>query len=383
MDKSRRRRILAAALLISAATVSRASGAAADASGVLAEFNVEPGAEFVLLPVRVGGKELPFLLDTGSTLSVFDRSLSSAAAVARVAVGAPAGDPVMKGLHPPPEAFVGGLDMRPSGPVLYNDFSALRAVSDRDVWGMIGMQFLKDYIVQVDLDAGIVRFLDPKTRPRPDWGSAVPMRDDHFGVPRVRAEIDGIGPVDFEFDTGDNGGGNLAHSLFDRVFPAGSAVRGNNLFFTGLKSSRLGRVERLSLGNLAFHGVVFGAAGLSSLGMAFARRSAITFDFPHATLYLKPGKRFDSPEDSDMSGLHLLRRDGRIVAMSIDSGSPADRAGIVTGDVIAGVPGRPDAVRDLVALRRLLCSGDGRTVSLSIFRGDQTIPVELTLHKFL
>ncbi len=378
-----RRRILAAGMILAAVSGVRSESFKGAPRTVLAEFSVDPRAEIILLPVRVHGVEREFLLDTGSTLCVFDRRLSSGAAVGEIPVIPPSGPPVEKNLYSAPAASVGALDLRACGPVLYNDFAQLRSVSDRSVWGVIGMGFLRRYIVQLDLDGGKVRFLDPRTRPRAEWGSAVPMRISRRGVPAVAAEISGEGKEDFEIDTGDNSGGDLRRDLFQRVFPRQRGARSKDLIFTGIESSPLGRAPRLTLGGFDFHGIVFEAANVSSLGLAFARRSVLTFDFPRGTLYVKAGSRIEVEEDADMSGLHLLRREGRVVALSVDPGSPAEEAGMRVGDVVVGAAGSAEAPRDVVALRRLLSSGDGRRVALAIRRGGRTIPVELRLRKVL
>jgi hypothetical protein len=375
--------MLALTLLLQAAPGLMTGAAQTSSPRVLAEFAMEPQSDLILLPVRVGGKELNFLLDTGTTVSIFDSSLSSGAPVAQALIKPPSGASVERDLYAAPEASVGGLDMRPAGPVLYHDFSMLRAVADRDISGLIGMAFLKDRVVQIDLDQGKVRFLDPAAAPASDWGVGVPMRLNRRGIPVVAADVGELGPVDFELDTGDNGGGNLVRDLFERLFPRKRGARGKSLLFTGVTSSPLGRAPKVSIGKLTLRGIVLGRAGISSLGMDFVRRSVITLDFPRQTMHIKPGARFKVPDETDMSGLHLLRREGLITALAVDAGSPADQAGMLAGDVIAAVPGQPEAERDLVALRRLLRSGAGRRVALSVLREGRAIPVELRLHKAL
>jgi hypothetical protein len=189
--------------------------------------------------------------------------------------------------------------------------------------------------------------------------------------------------VTFVIDTGDNGGGNLARDLFARLFPGQRSTRGKSLLFTGLRSSPSGRAPLLSIGELSYGGLVFDSAGSSSLGLTIVRRSSVIFDFPRETLYLKPGRLIGAEEAADMSGLHLLRLAGRIVALAIDAGSPAEQAGMLKGDVILGAAGRPETRRDLVELRRLLRSGSGNRVTLDVLRDGRPVPVELRLRKLL
>ena len=84
-----------------------------------------------------------------------------------------------------------------------------------------------------------------------------------------------------------------------------------------------------------------------------------------------------------MSGLHLLRLEGRIMALAVDPGSPAAQAGMLNGDVVLGAAGQPETQRDIVALRRLLRSGSGKKVTLDVQRGSRKISIELQLRKLL
>jgi len=65
--------------------------------------------------------------------------------------------------------------------------------------------------------------------------------------------------------------------------------------------------------------------GPSALGIGFFRRHHVTFDFPNQMLYLRPAKQFDIQEEYDMSGLHLLRVEGKTVVYSLDADSQRQR----------------------------------------------------------
>lgn len=339
-------------------------------SGILAEFPAAADADLLVVPAEVGGRRLSFLLDTGSALDVLDVSLSTGVPVGRIAAAPPSGAPVEKSLYAAPGVSVGGLPL--PGPVLYNDFAPLRAVSGRDIYGLLGMRFLARTIVQIDLDAGVVRLLDPRTEPRADWGQALPMEAGQEGVPAVRAALPGGAGESFVLDTGDNGGGSLARQLFRDLFPRPEG-RTANLQFTGLGAASFARLPELKLGSATLSGLIVESAGLSSLGMGLFRRATVVLDFQRGTLYLKPGRRWNTPEEADMSGLHLLRRQGEILALAVDPGSPAERAGMKPGDIVLG--------EDLLGLRRLLRSADGRQVTLRVRRGKETSTATLRLKR--
>jgi serine protease DegQ len=62
----------------------------------------------------------------------------------------------------------------------------------------------------------------------------------------------------------------------------------------------------------------------------------------------------------------------------LDAGGPAERAGVRAKDVLLAVEGKPLAAGALMELRRLL-SEKGKTVSLRLRRGKETIEATLRL----
>ena len=115
---------------------------------VLAEFTIAPDPDLILLPVNFKEKEYWFLLDTGSTHTSFDISFKQELGpAAKTVKGITAGEPIMAELFDAPEAFLGSLDIRDCGEVSCMDFKALSLVLGRRIDGIIGMNFLKKYIV--------------------------------------------------------------------------------------------------------------------------------------------------------------------------------------------------------------------------------------------
>lgn len=69
------------------------------------------------------------------------------------------------------------------------------------------------------------------------------------------------------------------------------------------------------------------------------------------------------PEEGDTAGL---------VISSVEEGGPADAAGLLVGDVLLGVAGKPPSIR---VFREALSRGDA--VSLRVMRGGETLVVEV------
>ena len=108
-------------------------------------------------------------------------------------------------------------------------------------------------------------------------------------------------------------------------------------------------------------------------------RHIVTFDFPNSKVYFKKGKEFDKVDETDMSGLHLLRISGKTVVYSVDEDSHAHKAGIRANDIILKVGNKEASEYDMWKLRRLLMSGDKKKVVMTIKRGDGVIEVSFLL----
>lgn len=109
-------------------------------------------------------------------------------------------------------------------------------------------------------------------------------------------------------------------------------------------------------------------------------------DDPYAVLSMPGQRRLRTPRERAPLGLHLDRRDGTVVVVATVPGSPAERAGVESGDVVLGIgdtplePERLDEGIDLLGERsgqrtviRLRRPGQG-PLSLAIEPGPVATP---------
>jgi hypothetical protein len=162
--------------------------------------------------------------------------------------------------------------------------------------GILGMDCLQHYCIQVDCVAGKLRFLDPDHLETENLGQSFPITFELEGITAFDADCFGLGKLRLILDTGCKGpfDGILSEKLFDSLvrahptvgpdlvmtIPDGRAASGNAFSslelcgqtYTDLKFSRVDlRPKRLK--------------GL--LGMRFLARHLATFNFPKRTVYLK------------------------------------------------------------------------------------------------
>jgi C-terminal processing protease CtpA/Prc len=120
---------------------------------------------------------------------------------------------------------------------------------------------------------------------------------------------------------------------------------------------------------------------MSHLGLSFLSRHIVTLDFPNNRIYLKKGKGFKKDDETDMSGLHLLRISNQTVVYSVDEGSPAQKAGIRANDIILKVGDKDANTYDILELRRLLRSGVKHKILMTIKQNDDVKDVSFLLKK--
>jgi predicted aspartyl protease len=351
---------------------------------ILAEFKIAKDGDPILLPVTFKNKEYLFVLDTGTSHTVFDTSFRHELGdVKKVRKLLTAGRLIEAESFNAPEAFLGPLNLQDCNEVICSDIKMLSAILGKQVSGFIGMNFLNKYTVQIDFDKGTVTFLQPVEGRHPNWGIELAMRSDSLGWQYVKGDIlNGIN-VDFVIDTGANSTGGLKNNIFEQILSKNKLKTSETLFATasGVITKREIRIDNLSVGSFQYAGLIFGDANWSHLGLSFLSRHRITFDFPNKKIYLKKGEDFKKIDENDMSGLHLLRISDKTVVYSVDESSPAQKAGINTGDIILNVDNNDANTYEIWELRRFLMSGDKRNITMKIKHGEGVKDISFLLKK--
>ena len=350
--------------------------------GVIAEFAIN-GQDDIFVPVVFKGIERNFVLDTGATHTVFDvafRGYLGDPVQSKIVVTA--GDPIQMKLYHAPEAWVGPLNLKQAEMVLCLDLKMLSMVGGKRIDGILGMNFLKRYIVRIDFDDGKLILLDPKTLPTPSWGQPTVIRWARPGWFFVQAQILNRETA-MLIDTGYNVTGMLQTELFEYVLEAQQTETASVLGETaaGTVSRRQIRVQGLTVSSMEYSDVIISEGNCNMLGLEFLARHIVTLDFPRGRMYLKKGKQFDRLDEADMSGLHILKVDGKVVVHSVDKESPAQKAQIEAQDIILTVNSQSAADMDIFVLRNLLQSGDKKKIDMTIKHGGTKKTVSFLLKK--
>lgn len=250
---------------------------------------------WLIVPVRLeDGETLPFIIDTGTPVTLIDRSL-----VSRLGKRLDTGSISMPhdqqegGLYTAPRLFLRNTRLQ-TDPVVYTfDFKRLSFLSGHPIKGMLGMDCLKHYCLQMDFAAKKVRFLDPDQLDTNKLGQAFPLflssageGSSHFVRPYIHhAALLGTN-TNLLIDTGDNIDGEIGKGTIQGHY--------TTRFIHFLIPFRGMRVPECTWNGVTYKKLII-SDGENSLGIRFLARHLVTFDFPHHVMYLRrettgPGK---------------------------------------------------------------------------------------------
>ncbi|HTM58597.1 MAG TPA: aspartyl protease family protein [Candidatus Udaeobacter sp.] len=321
------------------------------------------GSKAVMVMVSVNGAEpVEFILDTGASLSLLDHDYAYSI-----------------GLHPEGDAGVNGiaesgnirfarvhslaLAGRKQSQVALRDFrvALLDLAEDGEIvlWkkpmGILGADFLRQFVVEIDYDSQIVSLYDPATFVYSGHGAPIPF-ELNGGCPIVDASVDGTCPGKFLIDVGNSFHFTIHRSLVQPCHLIGSKrrheveVAGGGI--GGGFVSTLCRLDSVNIGPYSWPEPVAALAlhtrgGIGSkdiggnIGNSVLERFKCTFDYARQILYLEPGRRYVERDRVSRFGALFARLGSNVIAGNVLTGSAAYEAGLRWYDEIISIDGKP------------------------------------------
>jgi hypothetical protein len=247
------------------------------------------GLLFVIIRLE-DGEELPFVLDTGCPTTCFNQSLETKLGKRiRSETLWAFGTKSQINVYAAPRFYIGKTLLVKTGPfVVTHDCRQMSQSVGRPIMGILGMDILQHYCVQLDFNTGKVRFLDFEHANQSDWGRAFSLFSISDGCCCISANLTGTQDVYSLIDTGCNYDGWLTPHLFEQwTNQAAPPVPGVAHFPNGVLAGEI-------YSNLDLHGVdpkLYNSGDahikFNGVGLQFLSRNLVTLDFPEQTLYLK------------------------------------------------------------------------------------------------
>jgi hypothetical protein len=357
--------ICGAASVASAQFAPAASGGqpVRDKPGVVVEFEIAKGGDVIVLPVTIAGKEYPFLLEVASARTVVDARLTPL-----LADGSRDGEPrsiekLPVGELPAVPMKIGNLVFTPARPLVRRDLTAHRETLGHDVYGIVGLDFLRDRIVQIDFDSGKVRVFNSERGVRAARARAADDREDFQMTvvydfsdgPRIRLKTSGGVNEYFAVDTVMPWSVMVRPPLMDKLV-ANEMIAEQRASPPPSGGLRYGLLDELRLHDWTHKRLCIVEGSHDAIGLNYLSRFQLVFDFTDSKLlwaYLYPGARFNEPDRPDWNGISLILKEKKVCVASVLPNSAASQAGVLAGDVLDGLNGQPTAELTLFQIRRV------------------------------
>ncbi|MFH0761234.1 MAG: PDZ domain-containing protein [Bacteroidota bacterium] len=356
----------------------------------------------IVIQVELNGKNFNLILDSGMPFDgaiLFGSSKVDSTKIkfgGKMPIGGVEGQPILSDVSMGATLKVPNLTLS-NQMILVMPYDPARGLRFEGKEGIIGFSFFAHLIVHINYDKQLITFSKPGSSDLADSGQMVPV-EVRNGRILLKADVeleDGSKvPADLVVDTGNRSALSLNTGINSKISLPVTTV---SWYATGMTSRierKMGRINSLNLGGIQLNHVLVsfndGSAGApppwekeGNLGSQTLRRFNLTFNIPGGKMYFKKNQAFDAPFEFNLPGFQVDRtEDARMVVYHIISDSPADKSGIVPGDKIISVNGKPVSQLTKDEFEQEF-SKSGSQVSILIDRSGKQISINLKPEKFI
>jgi hypothetical protein len=273
-------------------------------------------------------------------------------------------------------ATLGGIPLEFPAGVETGDYVALNDKLDLQCQGEIGMDVLRGYVIQIDFDEGLLRFL-AALPPAPGEVIRMTPLDGEGGAPTIPGVIAGMPAQKFVIASSRAGNSldirsDLVSQLEEKekitiISKEKGVTRSGSLIF------QTGRLDAFQVGKFRHEGLHVNSGEQNGIGVSYLSRYLVTFDFPHSKLYLKKGAHFDDLDARlNLSDVGVERNDNKLAIRDVHAYSQAGRMGLRAGDIVETLNGIDVRRFSNWQVRRLF-GREGRPLTAAIRRGSEKL----------
>lgn len=371
------------------------------------KVSFELNANKPYIPVRINDTgPFWFILDSGADSNIVDTQTAKA-------LGIPLKDPwesrgggeetVTSAVGSNVSLGVGSLELHHAEIDVVPVNAAISSAEGRIVNGLLGYDFFKLFMIEVDYMQHQVSIQEPKEFQPHSKAVAIPIQI-------IRGSILASAAVtmsqrcilgSFLIDTAWRSALTFtspfvaAEKLLQSVSSKVDSITGMGI--GGTTVDTLARVPALELEQYSIENILanfsHAKAGVLSqedfsgiIGAEILRKFKVTFDYAQYRMILEPNATFAEPLEFDMAGLFITSEGEDLRKFRIGyviEDSPAAQAGVRVGDEIETIDDRPASAFSLEQVRVMFKEGEGREHSIGITRGAQRFRVSLTLKRII
>ena len=309
-------------------------------NGIVAEFQISKSDSAIMLPTKINGNDYNFILDTGSDMTIFSSKVRQTlgAKIRAQSIWRFTGFFIDTEVYKPPKEFmIGPLPVLVEEVLYLDDFKKYGMSENLD--GVIGMDFLKNYIVKLDFDIGKAQFVRPDYKYKNNTqkfdivlnGANKPFLKNSI-VPYLSTKVNNH-EVRFLIDTGFPHPqiGYLQDDIFQIILKKQTSSTIEVLIN---EKSEQGVLAEISFGKYNINPVVLLSRHSSILGIDFLRLcGTVIFDFPGKKISFH-SKSYDSITLGDIGITIKINEDNRLQVTSVDKKGDAYTDGVRVNDLI-------------------------------------------------
>jgi hypothetical protein len=269
-----------------------------------------------------------------------------------------------------------------------NDYELLTSVYGQKIDGIIGYSFFRRFIVRIDYDEKEIEVYSPGNYRYQKGGYL--LKPIFTTLPLQIAGLeDGRSIMSrLIFDTG----AGLCFLLSKDFIDDSSLFKSSRKFYPtqaeglgGKKQMELTIIKSVKIGPYKFrkvpvhifediHNVTQYPTLGGILGNDILRRFNVVLNYPEQSIHIHPNNHFKEPFDYSYTGLGIYLINGEIRVIDVIKGSPGEKAGFMTDDIIFSV--ETNFSKNIQAYKNIFQNAIGK-VKVVVFR--QQTPIVLTL----
>lgn len=323
------------------------------------------------VPIQVNGKKLSFIVDTGCTFNLIDKShqhfLSPYYREVDIdSIGGSHRSPLFTG-----NTLAINKLVEAKTDLLLVDLQHISNQFAKPLDGCLGMNVLRDNGFGFNGASNTLYFGLSSDRKfditsKLTWSATkTPLTAD--------IQIEGIN-APFEIDTGADSGLSIPPEFFtelQRTNRIHSVHESQSNSTYGTHSYRSGRLVSAKIWGVVFQDIPISDSSHPRIGMDILRKFDFYFDFPNERLLIQSTARTPEPFQFDGSGLHLTSANNRIMVTKVEQSSPASDAGFIAGDCLLTLNGEHLTRYDIDTIRDRLQCPPNSTLEVTIGRRDR------------
>jgi len=390
----------AAPLILFSQSIRQAEKSAVQSAPITIPF--ELANRHIILKITVNNsRPLAFVLDTGDKYAIVDLNLAREIGLK---LDGPvrmhgAGAEVLTGAFVRDASFsINGFEGFSQPVKMALPIRRLAAKLGQDFDGIIGHDFITDFVVELDYQTRKMKLHDKSKFSYAGPGQSVPVKIDSAGHPIVEAEVTPIGGAPIRGSFVVDIGSGLALALHSPIVterkllgPHAKTIKALGAGGAGGRvTGQLGRVAELKVGPFSIKepitffaedkaGAFANSDLVGNIGGQVTNKFKVFLDYGRGRIILEPNSSFGKPFDRAFTGLSIeaLGEDYRTFRITdVLDNSPASENRLQRDDIIIAIDGKPAMDFTLSKLNELF----ERPVAyeLTVKRGEQTMKVKLT-----